>query len=101
MNLFEKLPDNFFSILSSRNKNVYGIALVTLYEALTMYRTRIRKVDYIDLLKSKSPDDVNNLSFEDEEELAFENIEPTLTNKASLILKRLIDTGWVYLDYDI
>ena len=101
MNLFEKLPDNFFSILSSRNKNVYGIALVTLYEALTMYRTRIRKADYLDLLKSKSPDDVNNLSFEEEEEFAFENIEPTLTNKATLILKRLIDTGWVYLDYDI
>ena len=101
MNLFEKLPDNFFSILSSRNKNVYGIALVTLYEALTMYRPRIRKADYLDLLKSKSPDDVNNLSFEDEEEFALENIEPTLTNKATLILKRLIDTGWVYLDYDI
>ena len=101
MNLFEKLPDNFFSILSSRNKNVYGIALVTLYEALTMYRSRIRKADYLDLLKSKSADDVINLSLEEDEELQFENIEPTLSNKAGLILKRLIDTGWVYIDYDI
>lgn len=101
MNLFEKLPDNFFSILSSRNKNIYGVALVTLYDALTMYRARIRKSDYLDLLKSKSGDDVIKLTFDDEEEIAFENIEPTLANKANFVLKRLVETGWVYIDYDI
>lgn len=101
MNLFEKLPDNFFSILSSRNKNIYGVALVTLYDALTMYRARIRKSDYLDLLKSRSGDDVIKLTFDDEEELAFENIEPTLANKANFVLKRLVETGWVYIDYDI
>ena len=104
MNLFEKLPDNFFSILSSRNKNVYGIALVTLYEALTMYRARIRKNDYLDLLKSRSGDDVVKLTFDDEEQdeqRLFASYEPTLANKANFILKRLVDTGWVYIDYDI
>ena len=59
MNLFEKIPDNFFSILSSKNKNIYGIALVTLYEALIMYRNRIRKNDYIDLLKSRGEKEVS------------------------------------------
>lgn len=101
MNLFEKLPDNFFSILSSKNKNIYGIALVTLYDALTMYRSRIRKSDYLDLLKSRSGDDVVQLIFDDEDEMVFENIEPTLANKANFILKRLVETGWVYIDYDI
>ena len=103
MNLFEKLPDNFFSILSSRNKNIYGVALVSLYEALTMYRSRIRKSDYLDLLKSKAGDDVIKLTFDDDDDAAFdyENIEPTLANKASFVLKRLVDTGWVYIDYDI
>ena len=43
MNLFNKIPDNFFSILSSRNKNIYGLALVTLYDALILYHNRIRK----------------------------------------------------------
>lgn len=103
MNLFEKLPDNFFSILSSRNKNVYGIALITLYEALTMYRARIKKNDYLDLLKSRSGDDVVKLVFDDEEDngnLSF-SIEPTLSSKANFILKRLVETGWVYIDYDI
>lgn len=101
MNLFEKLPDNFFSILSSRNKSIYGVALITLYEALTMYRTRIRKSDYLDLLKSKSGDDIVQLTFDDEDEFVFENIEPTLANKANFIVKRLIETGWIYIDYDI
>lgn len=101
MNLFEKLPDNFFSILSSRNKNIYGVSLITLYEALTMYRTRIRKSDYLDLLKSKSGDDVVQLTFDDEDEFVFENIEPTLANKANFIVKRLVETGWIYIDYDI
>ena len=100
MNLFEKLPDNFFSILSSKNKNIYGEALITLYDALTMYRSRIRKNDYLDLLKSRSGDDVCKLTFDDEDELSFENIEPSLANKSNFILKRLIETGWVYIDYD-
>ena len=101
MNLFEKLPDNFYSILSSKNKNIYGIALITLYDALTMYRSRIRKNDYLELLKSRSGDEVVQLIFDDEDELVFENIEPTLANKANFILKRLVETGWVYIDYDI
>lgn len=102
MNLFEKLPDNFFSILSSKNKSIYGIALITLYEALTMYRARIKKSDYLDLLKSRSGDDVVKLTFDDEDETSlFNNVEPTLANKANFILKRLVDTGWVYIDYDV
>lgn len=101
MNLFEKLPDNFFSILSSRNKNIYGVALVTLYDALTMYRTRIRKSDYLDLLKSRSGEDVVKLTFDDEDEIEFESLEPTLANKANFIVKRLIETGWIYIDYDV
>ena len=102
MNLFEKIPDNFFSILSSKNKNIYGIALVTLYEALTMYRNRIRKSDFLELLKSRGEQVVSLLTFEDEDE--FENnyvYEPTLAQKANYIFRRLIDTGWIYLDQNI
>ena len=102
MNLFEKIPDNFFSILSSKNKNIYGIALVTLYEALTMYRNRIRKSDFLELLKSRGEQVVSLLTFEDEDE--FENnyvYEPTLAQKANYIVRRLIDTGWIYLDQNI
>lgn len=103
MNLFEKIPDNFFSILSSRNKNIYGIALVTLYEALVMYRNRIRKNDYLDLLKSRGEIEVSFFSFEEEDigdDLSL-IYEPTLASKANFVLRRLVDTGWVLVEQNV
>lgn len=102
MNLFNKIPDNFFSILSSRNKNIYGMALVTLYDSLIMYHNKIKKSDYLELLKSRSENDV--IEFEiDSDEFDDDTLitEPTLQAKASLILRRLVDTGWVLVDTDI
>ena len=96
MNLFAKLPDNFFSILASRNKGVYGDALIVLYDALNLYRARIRKNDYVELLKSRSGDDLN--SYVDEED-GVES-ESSIGAKANQIVKRLIETGWIYIDYD-
>ena len=102
MNLFNKIPDNFFSILSSKNKNIYGLALVTLYDALAMYHSKIRKSDYLDLLKYRGANEINSLIIEDD--FALDNdvfIEPNLANKANLIVKRLIDTGWIIIDSDV
>lgn len=102
MNIFEKIPDNFFSILSSKNKNIYGLALVTLYDALSLYRTRIRKVDYLELLKSRGENEINLLTYEEDTQEEFSKfIEPTFNNKVNLILKRLIDTGWIYIEHEI
>ena len=99
MNLFEKIPDNFFSILSSKNKNIYGIALVSLYEALTMYRNKIRKNDFLELLKSRGEQEVSLFSFEDED-IEDESMlyDPTLAQKANFVVRRLIETGWIYID---
>ena len=102
MNLFAKIPDNFFSILSSKNKNIYGIALVTLYDCLTIYRNRIRKSDYLNLLKSRGENEINLFEIEAED---FDDTtlltEPTLGAKANLILRRLVDTGWILIDTDL
>ncbi len=103
MNLFEKLPDNFFSILSSKNKNIYGIALVTLYDALTLYRNRIRKSDYLDLLKSCGEKEVTLFSFEDEgvEDDSPLFYEPSLSQKANFVVRRLMETGWILIEQDV
>ena len=102
MNLFEKIPDNFFSILSSKNKNIYGIALVSLYEALTMYRNKIRKNDFLELLKSRGEQEVSLFSFEDED-VEDESMlyDPTLAQKANFVVRRLIETGWIYIDQNV
>lgn len=91
MNLFKKLPDNFFSLLASKNKNVYGMALLVLYDALSMYRDKIRRSDYVSLLKNRLSEEMSD--FVEEDENPFED-------KASLIVRRLIETGWIYIDYD-
>ncbi len=102
MNLFNKIPDNFFSILSSRNKNIYGIALVTLYDCLSMYRNKIKKSDFLALLKSRGENEINLFQIEPEDfDDATLATEPTLGVKANLILHRLIDTGWIMLDTEI
>lgn len=103
MNLFEKLPDNFFSILSSKNKNIYGIALVTLYEALTMYRNRIRKTDYLDLLKSRGEKEVSLFSFDEEDIIDDTSLiyESTIASKANYVLRKLIETGWVLIEQNV
>lgn len=102
MNLFSKIPDNFFSILSSKNKNIYGLALVTLFDCLTMYRNKIRKSDYLNLLKNRAEDEINLFQIDPED---FEDsvllTEPTIGAKANLILRRLVDTGWIVIDTDI
>lgn len=103
MNLFNKIPDNFFSILSSKNKNIYGLAIVTLYDCLTLYHNRIRKSDFLDLLKNRGEGLVKNLIIEEEDYGDDKSLiyEPTLQGKYNLIVKRLVDTGWIILDQDI
>lgn len=102
MNLFNKIPDNFFSILSSRNKNIYGIALVTLFDCLTMYRNKIRKSDFLNLLRNRGETEINLFQMEEED---FDDTvlltEPTVGAKANLVLRRLVDTGWVMIDTDL
>lgn len=102
MNLFSKIPDNFFSILSSKNKNIYGLALVTLYDALILYHNKIRKSDYLDLLRSRGEQEISSLIIE-EDDLDEDSpliYEPTLSAKANLIVRRLVDTGWIVIDID-
>lgn len=103
MNLFNKIPDNFFSILSSKNKNIYGLALVTLYDTLMLYHNRIRKSDYLDLLRNRGEQEISSLileedDFDEDSPIVY---EPTLAAKSNLIVRRLVDTGWIVIDIDI
>ncbi len=101
MNLFAKIPENFFSILSSKNKNIYGVALVALYDCLTIYRNKIRKSDYIDLLKGRIDKDLETFDVSVEGDVDDDVIfQPTLQSKINLVFRRLVDTGWIVVDVD-
>jgi hypothetical protein len=90
LKLFDVVPGNFFSILSSGNRELHYDALMILHE-MFRYELNIRVVDYIASLIAI----LENRSFEIEGDEEPQEGGLTLSAKARLILDRLIKTGWV------
>ncbi|MDR1193977.1 MAG: DUF5716 family protein [Peptococcaceae bacterium] len=90
MNLFEIVPENFFSPLSSKNKEIYVDALMLLHK-LFQYELNIETSDFlaslIDLLENRV------YEIEDDDEASEGGL--TLSAKARLILNRFVVAGWV------
>jgi len=94
MNLFEAIPGNFFSVLSSKNKELYADALMIL-NRLFHYELIIKTSDFIaaliDLLENR------NYEIEEDDEITEGGL--TINVKARLILSRFVKTGWVDREY--
>lgn len=103
MNLFDKLPENFFSVLSRKYKAVYSFALLTLFETLKTYKSKIKKVDYLAALRAHGEDimglfDVNLDKLDDkpeEEDIPFVIDDSALSGKINYIFRKLCSTGWI------
>ena len=89
MKLFDVVPGNFFSILSSGNREIYYDALINLHN-MFIFELNIRVDDYIASLITILED----RAFEIEEEEVLDG-SLTLSGKARIILSKLIKTGWV------
>lgn len=90
LKLFDVVPGNFFSILSSGNREIYFDALMILHE-MFKFELNIRVDDYIASLISILEDQV----FELEEDDVLQESGLTLSGKARLILDHFTKTGWV------
>jgi hypothetical protein len=109
VNLFEKLPENFFSVLSRKYKAVYSFALLTLFETLKIYKTQIKKSDYISALRSHGEQIMNLFDVgldklddkADEERIDEEADESTVAAKTNYIFRKLVSTGWISVDTDV
>ena len=97
MKLFDYIPQNFFSILSSKNKDIYAIALIVLHKSLQTEEMSIKKEDYIRVLKEKANDIINNLDVDSEEEVDDDTKESlvNISSKVAFIVRRLEETGWI------
>ena len=95
MRLFDTIPDNFFSILSSKNKDVYAMALSVLFKSLESEEMSIKKQDFLRILKETATDIVMSLDLESEEGEDDALVNPSLPNRVAFILRRLEETGWV------
>ena len=93
MNIFDVVPANFFSILSSKNKCIYYDCLKLIYDLydkkmgfdVTRDEAMEELVDYFE----ESPD------FQEDDE-----VTQTSREKANYVLNRLSQTGWIVLETD-
>ena len=99
MGLFTTVPDNFFALLSGKNKEIYAMALAVLYNSLQADEMSIRKEDYVRTLKETAADLVMRLDFESENPDDIP-VNPGLPARASFIVRRLEETGWIDIEID-
>jgi len=95
MRLFDTVPDNFFSILASKNKEVYAMALNILFHSLETEEMSIKKQDFLRVLKENATEMIMNLDMDSEGSDDDALANPTLPSRAAFILRRLEETGWV------
>ncbi len=98
LKLFDTLPDNFFSVLSSKNKDIYAMALLVLYRSLQSDEMSIKKEDYIRTLKETATDLVMNFDFSEEGDEDDLGANPSLPSRAAFIVRRLEETGWIDIE---
>ena len=98
MDFFDMVPDNFFSILASKNKRIY---LSSILQVFKVYETGtilgIDKKIVVDDLTYYLETNKNYL-FDAEDE---DDEESKTTNKrdlANYILRRMEECGWIYID---
>jgi hypothetical protein len=102
MKLFERIPDKFFSILTSSKKELYVEALFVLRQA---FKTElvIRRIDLVAMMIDALEMSIIQSDFSEEaEELdAGEKAEATVSGKAYLIIRKLKETGWLEVEYEV
>ena len=93
MNIFNKIPENFFSILISKNKHIYVDALFVLREAFKQEMT-ISRENIISRLINNLEDEFYQEDFSEEDE-TNELKDNNISSKAYFLLRKLKWAGWV------
>ena len=98
MDFFDIVPDNFFSLLSSKNKRIY---LASIIQVFKVYETGTilgidKKVVVDDLVYYLES---HNDYFYDVEDIEDEEASPSSKRDlANYILRRMEECGWIYVD---
>ena len=96
MELFKIVPDNFFSLLSSKNKAVYAGCII---EAFKIYEEGsilgIDKKIVVEVLTDyleKEAEDIVDMETEEDGD------KPSSRDKANFVLRRMEECGWIDID---
>lgn len=98
MDFFDMVPDNFFSLLNSKNKKIY---LASILQAFKIYETGsilgIEKKIVVDDLVFYLESNKKYL-FEVEDEEDEESNPQSKRDLANYILRKMEECGWIYVD---
>lgn len=96
MNLFDKIPENLFSILASKNKGIYIDALFVVKESFK-YELNVTRSDLNALLISKLEDEIYEIDPTEDEDAFVKNSD--LSAKANYIIRKLLETKWLRAEF--
>ena len=99
MPLFTRIPQRFFTILTSTKKELYVEALFVLRQA---FKTElvIRREELTAMLVNSLETSILQADFTEEEEEMGAERDEGLSGKAHLLLRKLRDTGWLEFEYE-
>ena len=100
--LFDRIPSDLFSPLSRKYKSIYAFALVCLYRCLKLYKTDIKRSDYVSVLRSQGTQIMALFSVEqdrlddkeDEVSIDVDSDGDNLNSKINYIVRKLSGCGW-------
>lgn len=96
MNLFDKIPENLFSILSSKNKSIYLDALFVVKESYR-YELNVTRSDMNALLISKLESEMYAMESEGDDD--FMQTSSDISSKANFLIRKLLETGWLIAEF--
>ena len=95
MKLFEAIPENLFTILTSKNKDIYVSSLLVLHDAFKQDVT-LEKETMTSLIINKLHSELYDF---DELQDGHEKMRD-VSSKAHFVVRKLIDTGWIEIEYN-
>lgn len=94
MGLFQVIPENLFSLLSSKNKETYLDGLFVLHRAYKQEMI-LTKDQVVSMLISELEDKIMEMDLEGEEMVPERN----LSALAHFLIRKFHQTGWIALEY--
>lgn len=98
MELFDALPNNLFTILTSKNRSVYANSLLIIYQAFKQ-DIIIDKEILTNQLISKLENDIFDIDIS-AEDVKYDGVFKDATSLGKYIIRRLGETGWLDIDYE-
>ncbi len=101
MNLFEIIPVNLFSILNSKNKDIYVSSLFVIRQAFKQ-KLMIDKEVLVQELVTALAKEIINLDLQDEEQdTDISKVSKDATSLARFVIRRFKETGWIEPEYGV